>query len=186
MKFHNPSTVQPTWIPNLDLAGSGELQYPFIERDKWVWVLQLIYPRKCRIGQSTHAVPIVKMLPITDPHNVNVSDWSITAMSTWSDGKFTECFYWGNWGVQYSTQWILHSKVVMWCICLFMSSFKPHHNDSIAWIYVSCIGKVKVGVSNSLDQNKLFVSESLVPLTQLAKWYKPLRHWRESKKWIRE
>ena len=33
MKFHNPSTVQPTWIPNLDLAGSGELQYPFIERD---------------------------------------------------------------------------------------------------------------------------------------------------------
>ena len=27
-------------------------------------------------------------------------------------------------------------------------------------------------LSNSLDQNKLFVSESLVPLTQLAKWYK--------------
>ena len=25
---------------------------------------------------------------------------------------------------------------------------------------------------SSLDQNKLFVSESLVPLTQLAKWYK--------------
>ena len=24
----------------------------------------------------------------------------------------------------------------------------------------------------SLDQNKLFVSESLAPLTQLAKWYK--------------
>ena len=27
-------------------------------------------------------------------------------------------------------------------------------------------------VDISLDQNKLFVSESLVPLTQLAKWYK--------------
>ena len=27
-------------------------------------------------------------------------------------------------------------------------------------------------VLSSLDQNKLFVSESLVPLTQLAKWYK--------------
>ena len=27
-------------------------------------------------------------------------------------------------------------------------------------------------MSISLDQNKLFVSESLVPLTQLAKWYK--------------
>ena len=95
------------------------------------------------------------MLPITDPHNVNVSDWSITAMSTWPDGKFTECFYWGNWGVQYSTQWILHSKVVMWCICLFMSSFKPHHNDSIAWIYVSCIGKVKVGVSKAENLPRL-------------------------------
>ena len=30
----------------------------------------------------------------------------------------------------------------------------------------------KVKVNISLDQNKLFVSESLVPLTQLAKWYK--------------
>ena len=27
-------------------------------------------------------------------------------------------------------------------------------------------------VFSSLDQNKLFVSESLPPLTQLAKWYK--------------
>ena len=35
---------------------------------------------------------------------------------------------------------------------------------------------------SSLDQNKLFVSESLVPLTQLAKWYKeptiPLGPWK--------
>ena len=28
-----------------------------------------------------------------------------------------------------------------------------------------------LNINTSLDQNKLFVSESLVPLTQLAKWY---------------
>ena len=29
-----------------------------------------------------------------------------------------------------------------------------------------------ISIGTSLDQNKLFVSESLVSLTQLAKWYK--------------
>ena len=37
----------------------------------------------------------------------------------------------------------------------FISSFKPHHNDSIAWIYVSCIGKVKVGVSKAENLPRL-------------------------------
>ena len=31
---------------------------------------------------------------------------------------------------------------------------------------------LRLYMSISLDQNKLFVSESLAPLTQLAKWYK--------------
>ena len=36
------------------------------------------------------------------------------------------------------------------------------------------ISGAKQVICNSLDQNKIFVSESLVPLTQLAKWYKVL------------
>ena len=36
----------------------------------------------------------------------------------------------------------------------------------------------------SLDQNKLFVSESLAPLTQLAKWYKePTIHFGHFQAW---
>ena len=37
------------------------------------------------------------------------------------------------------------------------------------WQTIKCM---QSDLSISLDQNKLFVSESLVPLTQLAKWYK--------------
>ena len=38
--------------------------------------------------------------------------------------------------------------------------------------YPSSLG---INLIISLDQNKLFVSESLPPLTQLAKWYKELK-----------
>jgi len=34
------------------------------------------------------------------------------------------------------------------------------------------LNKIQICMMISLDQNKLFVSESLAPLTQLAKWYK--------------
>ena len=40
-------------------------------------------------------------------------------------------------------------------LCDVFAFFKPHHNDSIAWIYVSCIGKVKVGVSKAENLPRL-------------------------------
>ena len=51
----------------------------------------------------------------------------------------------------------------------YQVNIKNDHGNDISLLVMVIIGMI---VLSSLDQNKLFVSESLAPLTQLAKWYK--------------